>query len=67
MQKNTYFRYGLIGFILTALCCFTPILVVLLSAIGLSVLVGWLDYILLPLLGVFLIMMGIGIWKKKFA
>lgn len=44
---------GLIGTVIAALCCFTPILVVLLGAIGLSSIVGWLDYVLLPALGIF--------------
>ncbi len=45
---------GLIGTIVAALCCFTPILVVLLGAVGLSAIVGWLDYVLLPALFVFI-------------
>ncbi len=36
-------------------CCFTPALVVLLSAVGLSAAIGWLDYVLLPALAVFTI------------
>ena len=37
-----------------AICCFTPILVVLLGAVGLSAWVGYLDYVLLPALGIFI-------------
>ncbi len=44
---------GLIGTVIAALCCFTPILVIPLGAVGLSAIVGWLDYILLPALGIF--------------
>ncbi|WP_372741013.1 mercury resistance system transport protein MerF [Neptunomonas sp.] len=43
----------IIGSVIAALCCFTPILVILLGVIGMSSVVGYLDYVLLPVLGVF--------------
>ncbi len=43
------------GTITVALCCFTPILAVTLSAIGLGAIIGYLDYILLPALVMMLI------------
>lgn len=43
---------GIVGAVLTALCCFTPVLL-LLGAVGLSALAGWLDYVMLPALAVF--------------
>lgn len=43
------------GTVLVALCCFTPLLVVTLSTIGLVAVVGYLDYILLPALAVMLV------------
>lgn len=42
------------GSVIAAICCFTPALVVLFGAIGLSWAVGYLDYVLLPALAVFL-------------
>lgn len=47
-------KTGLIGSAITALCCFTPALVILLSVLGLGALAGYLDYVLLPSLAVFL-------------
>jgi mercuric ion transport protein len=41
---------GIVGTVIAALCCFTPLLVILLSAVGLSALIGKLDYVLLPAL-----------------
>ncbi len=35
---------------MAALSCFTPLLVALLAAVGLSAVVGWVDYVLLPAL-----------------
>ncbi|MBI3926433.1 MAG: mercury resistance system transport protein MerF [Armatimonadetes bacterium] len=44
------FLTGLVGTVLVALCCFTPILVIALGALGLGAATGWLDWILLPVL-----------------
>jgi len=55
-EPSKLLRVGIVGTILTALCCFTPILVVLLSSIGLSVIIGWLDYVLLPALAFFILL-----------
>jgi hypothetical protein len=41
-------RFGIVGAIVAALCCFTPLLVLLLGAVGLASLTGHLDYVLLP-------------------
>lgn len=56
---------GIIGSIIIALCCSTPILVILLGLTGLSALTGYLDYVLLPALGFFLILMAYGGYLKK--
>ncbi|MBI4082296.1 MAG: mercury resistance system transport protein MerF [Candidatus Lambdaproteobacteria bacterium] len=47
----------------TALCCLTPVLVVLLGAIGLSALVAGLDYVLLPALGAFASLVVYALWR----
>ena len=52
-MNKKLFTTGLIGTVIAALCCFTPILVILLGVVGLSAIVGWLDYGLLPALGIF--------------
>jgi len=44
------FVAAVIGTILVALCCFTSLLVIVLSAIGLSALTSYLDYVLLSAL-----------------
>lgn len=57
MEENRRKRLlwtGLIGSGLVALCCFTPILVVLLGVVALEAITGYLDYVLLPVLAVFL-------------
>ena len=52
-KPNALFRASIIGTVLVALCCFTPILVNLLGVVGLSALTSYLDYALLPSLGAF--------------
>lgn len=47
---NKQMKTGIIGTAVAALCCFTPVLVIGLGAIGLSAWVGWLDYVLFPVM-----------------
>lgn len=56
---------GIAGSILAALCCATPILVLLLGAVGLSAWLGWLDYVLLPAMGAFVGMTLWGLWRQR--
>ncbi len=65
MKKNRLLMVGIVGAIVTALCCFTPILVVLLGAMGLAALVGYLDYVLFPVLGVFLLLVVVAIYRYR--
>ena len=58
-------RVSVIGTVLVALCCFTPILVILLAAVGLAGLTGYLDYVLLPALVFFIGLTCYAVWRKK--
>ena len=58
-------RLSLAGTVLVALCCFTPILVILLGTLGLAALTGYLDYVLLPALAVFIGLTLYALWRKK--
>jgi mercuric ion transport protein len=53
-------RTGIIGAVVTAVCCFTPVLVILLGAVGLGAMTGYLDYVLFPALAGFLGLMALG-------
>jgi mercuric ion transport protein len=59
MQDSAILKTGIVGTAVAAVCCFTPALVILLGAVGLSALLTWLDYVLLPALVLFL---GITAW-----
>ncbi len=54
-MSNRLLKTGIIGTIIAALCCFTPLLVGLLGVVGLSAVVGYLDYVLMPALAVFIL------------
>lgn len=53
---------GAAGSVITAICCFTPVLVLLLGAVGLSAWLGWIDYVLFPALAVFLGITVYALW-----
>ncbi len=50
MTHKKLFRTGCTGTVVAALCCFTPLLVIGLGAVGLSAWLGWLDYVLFPMM-----------------
>jgi mercuric ion transport protein len=54
MDKDRWFKRGLWGTIVTAICCFTPLVPWTLGLLGFAALTGRLDYVLFPLLGIFL-------------
>lgn len=58
-------KFGIVGSVITGLCCFTPILVILLGAVGLSWLVGYLDYVLIPAFISFIGLTIYSIWRRK--
>lgn len=64
-NPKTLLQMSVIGTILVALCCFTPILVILLGALGLAALTGYLDYVLLPALVFFIGLTFYALWRKK--
>lgn len=65
MKDSTILKTGIVGSVIAAICCFTPVLVLLLGALGLSAWLGWLDYVLLPALIVFLGITAYGLWRRQ--
>ncbi len=65
MKDATLLKAGIIGTVITALCCFTPILVVLFGVVELSAWLGWLDYILFPALAIFIVMTVYAVWRRR--
>lgn len=50
MTDKKLFRTGCTGTVVAALCCFSPVLAIGLGAIGLSAWLGWIDYVLFPVM-----------------
>lgn len=65
MKNSSLLKTGIIGTVLAVVCCFTPALVILLGVIGLSSIVGYLDAVLLPFLGAFVLVTIYALWKKQ--
>ena len=54
------------GAVLAAICCFTPALVLLLGALGMSALVGWwLDLVLFPAMAIFMGVAAYGFYLRR--
>jgi uncharacterized membrane protein len=64
-NPNTLLRLSVIGTVIVALCCFTPVLVILLGVVGLSTITSYLDFVLLPVLAIFLGLTVYAFWRKK--
>jgi mercuric ion transport protein len=65
MSDRKLLGVGLAGSSLAAVCCFTPALVLLLGAVGLSAWLAWLDYVLLPGLVLFLAITAYALARRR--
>jgi mercuric ion transport protein len=50
MNNRSLFRTGVVGSVVLAICCVTPVLFLAFVAVGLSAWTGWLDIVLIPAL-----------------
>lgn len=70
MDNRTLLKTGSAGLVIAAVCCATPVLVILLGVLGLSAWVdwlAWLDYVLLPALAVFVGITVYALYRRKAA
>jgi mercuric ion transport protein len=65
MGNQCLLRTGIIGAVVTAVCCFTPVLVIALGALGLSAWLGWLDVVLFPLLALFIGLIALAVYRRR--
>ncbi len=65
MKNNKLLTTGVVGTVIAALCCFTPVLVVILTGVGLSAAIGYLDVVLLPALGIFVAITIYALWRRQ--
>jgi mercuric ion transport protein len=59
------FYATLAGTAIVAICCFTPLLVILFAAVGLSAFTPYFDYVLFPALVILIILTIHSYWKWK--
>lgn len=65
MKDGTILKIGIVGTVVAAICCATPMLVIALGALGLTAWAGGLDYVLLPALALFLGLTAYGLWRRN--
>lgn len=65
MNNKKLLSAGIVGSVVTAIGCFTPVLVLGLGVVGLSVPLGWLDYVLYPALAAFLGVTAYALWRRR--
>ncbi len=65
MIGGRLFGVGVAGSLVAAVCCATPVLAILLGALGLSAWPAWSDYVVLPALLVFLGIAGYGLFRRR--
>jgi mercuric ion transport protein len=65
MDNKVMLKTGIIGSAIAALCCFTPLLVWILSGFGVAALAVWVDPVALTMLVVFLALTGYALWNRS--
>lgn len=65
MLKDKLLATGIGGTVIAALCCFTPLLVVAFAALGVSAWLGWIDLVLFPALGFFVLLTVYAVYRRQ--
>lgn len=65
MRDQTLIKTGGVGAAVAAICCFTPVLVIGLGALGLSAWLGWADYAAMAALVAFASLAGYGFHRRR--
>jgi mercuric ion transport protein len=65
MNSNRILATGIVGTVIAALCCGTPVLALVLGALGVSAWLAYADYVLLPAMIVFLALTGYAVYRRR--
>ncbi|MEO1169829.1 MAG: mercury resistance system transport protein MerF [Pseudomonadota bacterium] len=65
MNDKVLLKMGVIGAIIVAICCVTPLFVITLGAVGLSAWLLWLDYAVFGALFLFSGLIGFALMKLR--
>ena len=65
MRDRTLITTGAIGAVLGAICCMTPLLVVVFGVIGVTDWLAKADYVLIPTLILCLALVAFGLYRRR--
>lgn len=65
MKDRALLQTGIVGSAIAALCCSTPVLAIVLGALGVSAWLAWADYVVLPALIAFLALTGFALFRVR--
>ena len=65
MRDRTLVTTGVVGGLIAAVCCVTPLLAILFGAIGFTAWLAKADYILIPALIICLALVGFGLYRSR--
>ncbi len=57
---------GITGTVIAAVCCFTPLLAWAMAFGGFTAFIGWIDYVALPALGIFVAITLIALMRRRY-
>jgi len=65
MRGRTLITTGVIGAVLAAICCVTPLLVIVFGPVGLTAWLAKADYVLIPALILCLALIAFGLYRRR--
>ncbi len=65
MRDRTLVTTGIVGAVVTAVCCATPLLAIVLGAVGLTAWLVKADYVLIPALILFVALIAFGLYRTR--
>jgi mercuric ion transport protein len=65
MRDRTFLTTGVVGAVVAAVCCATPLLALVFGAVGLTAWVAKADYVLIPVLILCLALIGFGLYRMR--
>jgi mercuric ion transport protein len=65
MRDRTLITTGIVGAVVAAVCCATPLLAILFGALGLTAWLAKADYVLIPGLVLCLGLAGVSLYRRR--
>jgi mercuric ion transport protein len=65
MSDRALITTGVVGGVIAAVCCATPLLAVLFGAVGLTAWLAKADYVLIPALIICVALIGFGLYRRR--